>query len=212
MSSPVGKPMIGSYGDAGNDELHGDAGNDSLRGDSPDFSRDPRPRGDDLIDGGTGADTAEFWAHPRAARGIEVDLPSGIATGDGRDRLIKIEGAVRRQRARGCHARGCARKCVLRGRWGRSVPGRRRRRSVHCGLGRRLLSGRRRERRDRLSQGLPSGSGQHPQRIGTRPRSRLPRGRRKRIRRVMRTTSSPEATGPIDFMDARPGQHPGRRR
>lgn len=64
-------------GGGGNDGISGDAGNDRLFG----------GLGDDTLDGGAGADTVVFGG----TAAIRADLQSGVATGEGTDRLFGIE-------------------------------------------------------------------------------------------------------------------------
>ncbi|MDQ3952058.1 MAG: hypothetical protein M3279_03685 [Actinomycetota bacterium] len=75
-------PADGLLGGAGNDRLlGGPGGDDSLVGGA----------GNDHLDGGGGYDIAEFWT---ATRGVAADLRTGIATGDGRDDMVAVEGLI----------------------------------------------------------------------------------------------------------------------
>lgn len=65
-------------GGAGNDWLYGGQGSDTLEG----------GLGDDRLDGDEGADTATY---ARAKSAIVASLTTGLATGEGRDRLVEIE-------------------------------------------------------------------------------------------------------------------------
>lgn len=66
-------------GGAGDDLLLGLAGKDTLLGGA----------GNDTLDGGTDFDTANFMS---ASTGVNADLSTGMASGDGSDVLISIEG------------------------------------------------------------------------------------------------------------------------
>ena len=66
------------YGDNGDDSLVGAGGNDTLRGEG----------GNDSLDGGSGVDTVDF-SDSRA--NMNVNLTTGVATGEGTDRLTAIE-------------------------------------------------------------------------------------------------------------------------
>jgi Ca2+-binding RTX toxin-like protein len=65
-------------GGSHNDTLDGGAGDDILIG----------GQGNDSLDGGTGTDTADY---SNSTGGVNVDLTSGTATGDGNDTLTNIE-------------------------------------------------------------------------------------------------------------------------
>ena len=69
------------YGRAGNDRLSGDAGDDILIG----------GLGNDTLDGGAGSsDRVSYW---EAASGVSVNLQAGVATGEGTDSILNVEGA-----------------------------------------------------------------------------------------------------------------------
>lgn len=69
-------------GGPGDDELHGLAGDDHLR------SGDPAPAGNDLLDGGEGSDTANYYL---SWEGVQADLSTGQAVSSGVDTLVGIE-------------------------------------------------------------------------------------------------------------------------
>jgi Ca2+-binding RTX toxin-like protein len=69
-------------GGTGDDELHGRGGDDHLR------SGDPAPAGNDLLDGGEGSDTANYYL---SWEGVEADLSTGQAVSSGVDTLVGIE-------------------------------------------------------------------------------------------------------------------------
>jgi Ca2+-binding RTX toxin-like protein len=94
LGGPYDDTLIGSNDDdglvgrAGNDTLIGHGGNDTLSG----------QQGNDTYLGGPGFDIAEYYDQA-AADGLEigpmnVNLRTGIATGDGTDTLHSIEGAT----------------------------------------------------------------------------------------------------------------------
>ena len=75
---------------AGMDTLQGLAGDDSLAGgDGIDFLEGGP--GDDTLDGGGSFDLADYR---NSAGAVVVSLATGIATGDGTDTLVGIEGAI----------------------------------------------------------------------------------------------------------------------
>jgi hemolysin type calcium-binding protein len=65
-------------GGAGNDSLTGGPGNDTLLG----------GRGDDYLDGGPGSDRVD-WS--KASSGINANLATGFASGEGNDQIVGIE-------------------------------------------------------------------------------------------------------------------------
>ena len=69
-------------GGTGDDELHGLGGDDHLR------SGDPAPAGNDLLDGGEGSDTANYYL---SWEGVQADLSTGQAVSSGVDTLMGIE-------------------------------------------------------------------------------------------------------------------------
>ena len=76
------------YGGPGFDALHGGAGKDQLRG--QDGGDDLWGQaGNDALNGGSGFDWVSFADAPV---GVQADLSTGHATGDGTDTLIRIEG------------------------------------------------------------------------------------------------------------------------
>jgi Ca2+-binding RTX toxin-like protein len=94
FGGPFADTLIGNDGNnqlagrAGDDTLTGHGGNDTLSG----------QQGDDVYRGGPGFDVAEYFDQA-AADGLEigpmnVNLRTGIATGDGTDTLSNIEGAT----------------------------------------------------------------------------------------------------------------------
>ncbi len=94
LGGPYDDILIGSSGDdqlvgeGGHDLLVGKGGNDTLSG----------MQADDTYQGGPGFDVAEYYDQAAAA-GVEigpmnVNLRTGIATGDGTDTLHSIEGAT----------------------------------------------------------------------------------------------------------------------
>ena len=66
------------YGDGGDDSLVGAGGNDTLRGEG----------GNDSLDGGDGVDTVDF---SESNAPMNVNLTTGVASGEGTDRLTAIE-------------------------------------------------------------------------------------------------------------------------
>jgi Ca2+-binding RTX toxin-like protein len=66
------------YGGNGNDTLLGGNGNDTLSGDA----------GDDLLNGGAGVDTVSYAT---SGASVNVNLATGVATGQGTDTLVDIE-------------------------------------------------------------------------------------------------------------------------
>lgn len=86
-------------GPGGKDSLRGLSGNDHLIGGSDEVDRNGRPfdlsedilyggPGDDILDGAFGDDTADFAT---ASAGVTADLTTGLADGEGSDRLLGIE-------------------------------------------------------------------------------------------------------------------------
>ena len=73
-----GNGKDGLNGGAGNDVLNGGNGNDVISGRA----------GDDTIDGGAGTDTVGYEFAPAA---VNVNLVTGLATGDGNDTLASVE-------------------------------------------------------------------------------------------------------------------------
>lgn len=69
-------------GGTGDDELHGLGGDDHLR------SGAPAPAGNDLLDGGEGSDTANYYL---SWEGVQADLSTGQAVSSGVDTLESIE-------------------------------------------------------------------------------------------------------------------------
>jgi Tol biopolymer transport system component len=78
------------WGGGRSDALNGGPGNDRLFG-GPGYESLMGGPGDDLMDGGADYDTAEFWDSPR---GIQADLRTNTATGQGQDRIESVEGLV----------------------------------------------------------------------------------------------------------------------
>jgi Ca2+-binding RTX toxin-like protein len=79
--------------DRGADVMRGGAGDDHLEG----------MKGDDVLDGGGGVDTASFYADRRLG-GVTASLVTGVATGQGDDELAGIEnlwGSARQDRLEG---------------------------------------------------------------------------------------------------------------
>jgi Ca2+-binding RTX toxin-like protein len=94
LGGPYADTLIGNEGDngfvgrEGNDTLVGNGGDDFFSG----------QQGDDIYDGGPGVDIAEYYDQ-NFADGLvwgpmNVNLRTGIATGDGTDTLSSIEGAT----------------------------------------------------------------------------------------------------------------------
>jgi Ca2+-binding RTX toxin-like protein len=71
------------WGDVGNDQLFSQGGNDNLWG----------YLGNDTLDG-SGSGTDDWAWFTDAPNGVNVDLSTGRATGEGTDKLIEIEGLV----------------------------------------------------------------------------------------------------------------------
>jgi Ca2+-binding RTX toxin-like protein len=71
-------PLNVYFGGDGNDQFQGGPGFDYIQGDA----------GDDAIDGGPDGDFAGYFS---TANAVDVDLGTGIATGDGTDTLSNIE-------------------------------------------------------------------------------------------------------------------------
>jgi Ca2+-binding RTX toxin-like protein len=76
------------YGGAGRDRIQGAAGNDRLLGEGGNDDLWGQ-EGDDSFNGGSGFNFA-FFAD--AQIGVEVDLAAGVATGEGTDALVGIQG------------------------------------------------------------------------------------------------------------------------
>jgi Ca2+-binding RTX toxin-like protein len=82
-------PLSGTSGDdvivglGGDDLIQGGAGNDLMGGD-----------GDDKLNGGTGVDMADYsqFYMPSPSDGVNVNLATGRATGEGADQLTRVEG------------------------------------------------------------------------------------------------------------------------
>jgi hypothetical protein len=74
-----GNDVINGHG--GNDKICGGAGNDILLGGA----------GDDLVAGGAGQDIAGFWGSPA---GVNANLTTGTATGEGSDTLQSLDSLV----------------------------------------------------------------------------------------------------------------------
>lgn len=68
-------------GGAASDQLFGDAGDDTLRGGD----------GNDTIDGGEGTNTADYASAGAGGVGVQVNLTTGTATGEGNDTLKAIQ-------------------------------------------------------------------------------------------------------------------------
>lgn len=68
-------------GGAATDQLFGDAGDDLLRGGD----------GNDAIDGGEGNNTADYASAGAGGVGVQVNLTTGLATGEGNDTLKSIQ-------------------------------------------------------------------------------------------------------------------------
>ena len=94
FGGPYGDTLIGSnvndwlVGGAGDDTLIGHGGNDIFSGEQD----------DDIYQGGHGFDRAEYWDDAAAAGRVigpmNINLRTGIATGDGTDTLGSIEAAT----------------------------------------------------------------------------------------------------------------------
>jgi Ca2+-binding RTX toxin-like protein len=94
LSGPYDDTLIGGDGDnllvgrAGDDTLIGNGGDDTFSG----------QQGDDIYRGGPGSDLAEYYDQAAAddlrIGPMNVNLQTGIATGDGTDTLSSIEGAT----------------------------------------------------------------------------------------------------------------------
>ena len=94
FGGPYGDTLIGSnvndwlVGGAGDDTLIGHGGNDIFSGEQD----------DDIYRGGDGFDRAEYWDDAAAAGRVigpmNINLRTGIATGDGTDTLSSIEAAT----------------------------------------------------------------------------------------------------------------------
>lgn len=69
------------YGSDGNDDITGNNGSNILFG-GP---------GNDIMNGGGGFDYASYWF---AAAGVNASLETGVATGEGTDTLVSIEGLL----------------------------------------------------------------------------------------------------------------------
>ncbi len=95
--SPQGNDSLD--GGAGNDSLYGGAGNDTLRGGLGNDSLDGGTgndllaggAGDDTIDGGAGTDTVTY---ADSATAVNVNLTTGVGTGEGSDTLRNLENAT----------------------------------------------------------------------------------------------------------------------
>jgi Ca2+-binding RTX toxin-like protein len=93
-----GDSVFGAGGDdriwgqaASVEALFGGRGNDRIFGGNGSFDSLIGGPGDDLLDGGPGQDLAEFFESPAAVHG---DLVTGVVSGHGSDRLVRIEGLV----------------------------------------------------------------------------------------------------------------------
>ncbi len=87
------------FGDAGNDLVCGDEGGDTLFGGDGNDSIDGGPDGDGLV-GGTGddhlvgGDGSDLVAYLATTSGVNANLTTGVATGDGNDTLAAVESIV----------------------------------------------------------------------------------------------------------------------
>jgi Ca2+-binding RTX toxin-like protein len=82
------------FGRTGIDALFGEAGDDRIMGGPNEgFGIEGLlgGLGDDILDGGPGLDAALYFD---AGRAVAVDLGAGLATGEGADRIVEVEGVV----------------------------------------------------------------------------------------------------------------------
>jgi Ca2+-binding RTX toxin-like protein len=86
-------------GGDGDDFMFGNAGNDQMDGGGGDIDFVSGGPGDDTLDGGSGmADFVNYLCVPGISlfacptTGVQVDLASGVATGEGSDQLARFEG------------------------------------------------------------------------------------------------------------------------
>lgn len=79
--------LIGAAGSNQSDRLYGGGGNDTIVG-GPGYDHIDGGTGDDQIDGGGGGNWLTFNT---AQAGVQVNLATGVATGDGNDRLANIQ-------------------------------------------------------------------------------------------------------------------------
>ena len=79
-------------GNAGNDTVRGGAGTDSLNGGDGDDTLEGGA-GNDAMNGGEGTDWADYASAGSGGVGVQVNLTTGSATGDGNDTLSGIENA-----------------------------------------------------------------------------------------------------------------------
>ena len=79
-------------GNAGNDVVRGGAGTDSLGGGDGDDTL-AGGLGNDALNGGEGTDWADYASAGSGGVGVQVNLTTGSATGDGNDTLSGIENA-----------------------------------------------------------------------------------------------------------------------
>lgn len=77
-------------GNAGNDVVRGGAGTDSLNGGDGDDTLEGGA-GNDAMNGGEGTDWADYASAGSGGVGVQVNLTTGSATGDGNDTLSGIE-------------------------------------------------------------------------------------------------------------------------
>ena len=90
LVSDVGNVLNGQ---GGNDQISGNAATDQLNGGDGDDNINPGS-GNDAVDGGTGTNTVDYSSAGAGGVGIQVNLATGTASGDGNDTIANIQNVV----------------------------------------------------------------------------------------------------------------------
>ncbi len=77
-------------GNGGNDQISGNAASDQLNGGDGDDTINPGS-GNDAVDGGAGTNTVDYASAGAGGVGVQVNLVTGTASGDGNDTLAGIQ-------------------------------------------------------------------------------------------------------------------------
>ena len=80
-------------GNGGNDQISGNAASDQLNGGDGDDTINPGS-GNDAVDGGAGTNTVDYASAGAGGVGVQVNLVTGTASGDGNDTLAGIQNVI----------------------------------------------------------------------------------------------------------------------
>ena len=80
-------------GKGGNDQISGNAASDQLNGGDGDDTINPGS-GNDAVDGGAGTNTVDYASAGAGGVGVQVNLVTGTASGDGNDTIAGIQNVI----------------------------------------------------------------------------------------------------------------------